>query len=283
MNEKKQRGVVILFWAIIGVVALPLACFADADELELSGIMYEAAGQSAAVINGSLVKVGDKIGSAEVLEIGSSSVVVKDSGREIILSTEDPKKPKKDMAGKPAVQKKKNDETGRNFWGQLADKFRLHKKKAPEAPSQARGYHGSNAVEYYEKAEAAGNAKDEMELYEKALKSAQYALETESPSSAQVQELNGIITDSRLKLSQATEFARRFDEMERLKLDGDRYAAKARGISDHDALARTNIRQNYSLALQYYQEALSLADNESGKKNLQDTIIRIEARLDNLE
>ena len=70
-----------------GVVWTACACFSflsaayGASDVEVTGIVLEKNGESVAIVNGEMVKVGDKVGDIEVVAIDSESVTVKQDGK----------------------------------------------------------------------------------------------------------------------------------------------------------------------------------------------------------
>ena len=71
IGQEKSRG---------GAVAL--ADIASVDDVKLEGIVGQATGKRAAIINGELVKENFKIGEIEVKKITKDSVVLTISGKE---------------------------------------------------------------------------------------------------------------------------------------------------------------------------------------------------------
>lgn len=59
------------------VTSLGLESVTSIDDIEFEGVIYDPAGQSMALLNGEVVKKGDKIYSVEILEISRSSIAVK--------------------------------------------------------------------------------------------------------------------------------------------------------------------------------------------------------------
>lgn len=70
-----------------GIVLAACACFSflsaayGASDVEVTGIVLEKNGESVAIVNGEMVKVGDKVGDIEVVAIDSESVTVKQDGK----------------------------------------------------------------------------------------------------------------------------------------------------------------------------------------------------------
>lgn len=70
-----------------GIVLAACACFSflsaayGAADVEVTGIVLEKNGESVAIVNGEMVKVGDKVGDIEVMAIDSESVTVKQDGK----------------------------------------------------------------------------------------------------------------------------------------------------------------------------------------------------------
>lgn len=78
-----------------GIVLAACACFSflsaayGASDVEVTGIVLEKNGESVAIVNGEMVKVGDKVGDIEVMAIDSESVTVKQDGKTWIKNLAD--------------------------------------------------------------------------------------------------------------------------------------------------------------------------------------------------
>lgn len=78
-----------------GIVLAACACFSflsaayGAADVEVTGIVLEKNGESVAIVNGEMVKVGDKVGDIEVMAIDSESVTVKQDGKTWIKNLAD--------------------------------------------------------------------------------------------------------------------------------------------------------------------------------------------------
>ena len=73
------------FWKLIGTRGMIVSYDNDiqAADMVLEGIMVEPGGESAAIINGNIIKVGDKLGLFVVKEI-QTNIVILEKGQELV-------------------------------------------------------------------------------------------------------------------------------------------------------------------------------------------------------
>jgi len=80
-NGLKTRGIALaacLFFFFEGA-----AC--AASDVEVTGVVLEKNGEPVAIVNGEMVKVGDKVGSVEVVAIDGESVTMREDGKTRVM------------------------------------------------------------------------------------------------------------------------------------------------------------------------------------------------------
>jgi len=102
--------------------------------LEVSGIFYEEKGQSYAIVNGKIIKVGDKIEEAEVTEINKDSVKFRNNDKVFIKNVE--------YSSSKQVKNVTSDKEGQSCWGAFAGT--KHYDKALELYKKGDGLRGIN-------------------------------------------------------------------------------------------------------------------------------------------
>ncbi len=87
-----------------GMALAVCACFCfpaavcGASDVEVTGIVLEKNGESVAIVNGAVVKVGDKLGDIEIVAIGADAVTVREGGQNRVKKLEDAAAPAEDAA-----------------------------------------------------------------------------------------------------------------------------------------------------------------------------------------
>lgn len=272
---KVKTGIVVflavfLLFSVNGFAAKP-------DDVLVSGIMYdETSSGSRAIVNGMIVKAGDKAGDAEIISIRPDGVVVRIGTveREIGLNN-----PGEGSSSKPAQGKAKS-----GFWVGLKEWLSsFGRKRADTSAKMTSQEHYLKAMDLYQQAENSTYNKERVELYQSAVKYAQYSLDIELPDAGKAGQLRNIIEDSRAKGSRLSEKLNKGREMDRLFIEGRKYMEIARNLSSSEASLRSKKKDNYSLALQYFNQAYGMAEDGYDKRKIEDKITAVEAALEAME
>lgn len=271
-----KRIKMVLFGSIIfaGFLFILPAFAVEADDIIVSGVMYdESSAASRAIVNGAIVGVGDKIGDIEIVAIKSTGIVVKNGGQEQEVEINN--------LGALAPQSSAKAKSG--FWAGLMEKISsLGRKKTASPSTSGVQNHYLKATSFYQEAQASRDNKERVEFYQDAVKYAQYSLDIELPDPAKTEELKNIIEDSRRQVSKFSEKLKSAKEMDRLFMEGRKYAEAAWSLSSSEPTARAKRKENYSLALQYFRQAYNLAADAYDKRRIEDKISDVEASLEAL-
>ncbi len=172
-----------------------------------------------------------------------------------------------------------------NVKGDIEEQWKIAKIKsdvvadlmAKEAQSQE---NYDKAVGYYEKAKSELKPEEILQDYLEALKYAQFSLGQEQLDPLKNAEINSIIENSRSEINKYSEQIEREKKMEMLKRGAREYAEKA--SYDYSRDARSAARWYFSLALQYYGDALNYADQEKDKEYIEYEMTRIREEMENI-